>query len=352
MSLTFIALIQQAKPLLDAGHFGEASNAYRAALQSAASTPEKIAALLGLGRACLGLADYAQARAHNRAAFAYCVSDTGVPDSVAATCHHALGQSLLGLGSLSLAQRQFQQALALRMYAFGKQHRATLSSMFMLGITHHRLGHIRRAAAIHTECLDRRKAVLAFDDADITASLQAVAQIHFAKQEFDASLCLHQEALRRMQAHRQTPIAHEAAAWNAVGQALQRLGRYEAAREHLQRAEELFSISLGAQHPDTASVWLNLADLYLSSQPVNSLELSQKAHAVMISCMGVSHPRTAAAAISVARVLHRCGQYEAARALLGSAINTLGKGLRKSHPEVLKARRLATACAVEFLAKK
>ncbi|MFZ5637896.1 MAG: tetratricopeptide repeat protein [Pseudomonadota bacterium] len=333
-----------------AGDFRLARDRYRRGWKQAASVAEQFAALLGAGRACLGLGNFGEALQYLDAALELCTPEASAPDVAVATAHHATAQALLGLGRLREAHRHVGRALARRVSALGEGHRATLSSLSLLGVLHHRLGHLHRAGTLQRQCLQLRRASLGPDDPDVTASLQALAQVHFARERFKQALQLHQQALRQVLARREDRPGlqqrlHEAAAWNAVGQALHRDGQHEAAEWHFARAEAEFLDCLGAQHPQTASVWQNLAALHLHRAPRRSLAWGRKALRVLRKTLGDEHLETAAAEVLVANCLYRCGQFKAAHETLLRAIAVQERQLSERHPELRKTRRLAVEIA-------
>lgn len=343
----FMGVFDAAQRALAAGDFAGARDGHDRAGDLAAATAEQFAALLGAGRACLGLGAHDEARGRLLAALALCCTQAGVPDTAAATAHHALGQALWGLGRLNEAMRHVRQALALRTAALGEGHRASLSSMALLGLLHHRLGHLQRAGALQRRCLRQRRALFGDGDPDVTASLQALAQVHFAQGRFDQALCLHESALRQVLQRGATGPSspsqrmHEAAAWNAVGQVLQRLGRQADAARHLAHAQAGFIACVGRRHPQTASVWQNLAALHMPRAPRRSLGLATRAHKVLAASLGTDHLQTAAAAVLLACCLRRCGQSEAAMAVLAQALAAQARALPGRHPELQRTRQLA-----------
>ncbi len=342
----FKHIFGRAHQAFEAGDFSLACDRYRQAWKQAASVAEQFAVRLGAGRACLGLGNFDEAFQYLDAALELCAAEGGAPDTAVAAAHHATAQALLGLGRLREAHRHAGMALARRVSELGEEHRATLSSLCLLGVLHHRLGHFRRAGALQRRCLRLRRESLGPNDPDVTASLQALAQVHFALERFKQALQLHQQALRQVLARRQDRPGlqqrlHEAAAWNAVGQALHRDGQHEAAERHFARAEADFLACLGAQHPQTASVWLNLAALHLHRAPRRSLAWGRKALRVLRKTLGEEHLETAAAEVLVANCLYRCGQFKAARETLQHALAVQERELPGRHPELCKTRRLA-----------
>lgn len=346
----FKDMLGRAHRAFEAGDFMLARAHYRRASQQAASVAEQFAALLGAGRACLGLGHFDEAFRYLGAALDLCTPEVSAPETAVAAAHYASAQALLGLGRLREAQRHAGMAFARRVAALGEEHRATLSSLSLLGLLHHRLGHLHRAETVQRRCLRLRRALLGPDDPDVTASLQALAQVHFARERFKQALELHQQALRQVLARSEDRPGlqqrlHEAAAWNAVGQALHRDGQHEAAEWHLARAEAECLACLGPQHAQTASVWQNLAALHLHRAPRRSLAWARKALRVLRKTLGNQHPETAAAEVLVATCLYRCDRFEAAHETLLRAMAMQERQLSARHPELCKTRRLAAEFA-------
>jgi tetratricopeptide (TPR) repeat protein len=353
----FKFVFERAHHALEAGDFSVARDRYQRAWQQAASVAEQFAALLGAGRACLGQGNFGEALRHLDAVLALCTPETRAPDAAVAAAHHATAQALLGLGRLREAHRHVGMALARRVSALGEGHRASLSSLSLLGVLHHRLGHLRRAEALQRHCLRLRRQMLGPNDPDVTASLQALAQVHFARERFKQALELHQQALQQVLARREDRPGlqqrlHEAAAWNAVGQALHCNGQHEAAALHLARAEADFLACLGPRHPQTASVWQNLAALHLDRAPRRSLAWGRKALRVFRKTLGDDHLETAAAEVLVATCLYRCGRIKAACETLERALAVQERELPGRHPELRKSRQLRvelSSAAASFL---
>src|SRR5207244_4272003 len=100
-------------------------------------------------------------------------------------------------------------------------------------------------------------------------------------------------------------------AWRANGEGVGLLnrGQYKEGLEKLNEALAIFRNALGADHPDTASSYNNLAAcLQDLGQPARALPLHERALAIRRKARGEDHPDTAQSYNNVGSCLEALGQ--------------------------------------------
>jgi serine/threonine-protein kinase len=126
-----------------------------------------------------------------------------------------------------------------------------------------------------------------------------------------------------------------AEALHDLGTLLFRAGRYEEARERLERAAELKQRALGAGHPDLAGTLNNLGIvLQALGRNEEALERHARALALRRTALGPEHPDVAVSHNNLAILLTQLGRMEEAREHLAQALALQQRTLGPEHPQV------------------
>ncbi len=102
---------------------------------------------------------------------------------------------------------------------------------------------------------------------------------------------------------------------NDLGGTLGDLGRLDEARQTFERAAAIDRRLLGASHPETLGVQINLAHLLsLTGKNTEATTLLQSLQPLFIACKGPDHPDVAALVVDLAQGLYLDGHYDEALA--------------------------------------
>ncbi len=113
------------------------------------------------------------------------------------------------------------------------------------------------------------------------------------------------------------------------------LGEYDEAIALHERALELATETLGADHPQHATTLGNLAAVYMNTGKVErALELLEEATQLRSRMLGVDHPSTISALGNMAAAVGKSGQLERARTMMTDVLERTERALGPSHPQV------------------
>ncbi|HEX5752978.1 MAG TPA: serine/threonine-protein kinase [Archangium sp.] len=136
-------------------------------------------------------------------------------------------------------------------------------------------------------------------------------------------------------ARRAADEATLASALGSVGLTLYRMGRYEQARERLERALALRQKALGPEHPDVAASLGNLGGLFYDmGRYEESKAWNERALALRQKVLGPEHPDVATTFSNLGNVALKMDHPEEARAWHERALVLRQKVLGPEHPEV------------------
>lgn len=110
------------------------------------------------------------------------------------------------------------------------------------------------------------------------------------------------------------------------------LGNYDIALEWYKKALAIYKKVLGKEHPDTATIYNNIAGVYdRQGDYPKALELYKKALTICEKLQGKEHPDTATSYNNIASVYHSQGDYLKALELYEKALAICEKVLGKEH---------------------
>ncbi|MCL2357232.1 MAG: FxSxx-COOH system tetratricopeptide repeat protein, partial [Defluviitaleaceae bacterium] len=122
--------------------------------------------------------------------------------------------------------------------------------------------------------------------------------------------------------------------YNMGGFGFNNLGHYSRALEWYERGLNIDEKVLGKEHPDTATTYNNIAEVYSSQRDYDkALELHQKTLAIYEKVLGAEHPDTTAAYNNIATVYYYQGDCEKALELHQKALAIFEKVLGAEHPD-------------------
>src|SRR5579883_620457 len=129
-----------------------------------------------------------------------------------------------------------------------------------------------------------------------------------------------------------------------IGDAYRALGRHTQAQPHLERAVQLRTANLGADHPNTLTSKNNLAQLYqFQGQYAKAEPLFKEALEGRTAKLGADHPDTLTTKNNLASLYRLQGQYAKAEPLYKDALQGRTAKLGADHPDTLLGKNnLAT----------
>jgi tetratricopeptide (TPR) repeat protein len=112
------------------------------------------------------------------------------------------------------------------------------------------------------------------------------------------------------------------------------LGNYQRALEWYNKALPICEKVLGKEHPDTATMYHNIAGVYDKKGDYSkALELYDKALAIQEKALGIEHPHTAATYNNIGSVYDKKGDYAKALEWYNKALPIFEKVLGNEHPD-------------------
>jgi eukaryotic-like serine/threonine-protein kinase len=247
---------------------------------------------------------------------------------------------------------------------------------YTLGTIYQRLGSHDQADALLRLALDRRRAVLGAEHADVAESMVALGLLRVDQAKLEEAERLVRQGLAHSE--RTLPVGHPAIAraTAALGKVLRERGAYDEAIGVLERAVRLYSGG-GATSPDLAATMTSLANAHFyvghlaESERLNKRVLdldrqlngprhpsvaddllnlgaieSSRGHYgeaerydrealdIFLAWYGPEHPETASARTILAQALMYQAKYAAARDLLRQALATQERVYGAEHPRV------------------
>jgi serine/threonine protein kinase/tetratricopeptide (TPR) repeat protein len=131
----------------------------------------------------------------------------------------------------------------------------------------------------------------------------------------------------------------EAAIRFTIGDAYRALGRYPEAQQHLERAVQLYTAKLGADHPDTLTSKITVAHLYWDQgQYAKAEPLLKEALQARTAKLGADHPDTLLSKNNLAALYHAQVRYAKAEPLYEEALQGQTAKLGADHPNTLSSK--------------
>jgi tetratricopeptide (TPR) repeat protein/tRNA A-37 threonylcarbamoyl transferase component Bud32 len=131
----------------------------------------------------------------------------------------------------------------------------------------------------------------------------------------------------------------EAAIRLTLGNTYRALGRYPEAQPHLERAVQLRTAQLGADHPETLTSKNSLAVLYKRQGKYGQAEtLFREVIGAQTAQLGADHPDTLSSKASLADLYGEQGKYDQAELLNKEVIDAKTAQLGADHPDTLNSK--------------
>jgi tetratricopeptide (TPR) repeat protein len=183
-----------------------------------------------------------------------------------ADCLNSIGIVLESQGKYEEAAEKYEQALAIFIDAFGRDHQRVTMMHFNMSNLYEKTGTTQKALESLVLVLHNQRNQLGSDHEDVANTLMTVANILRVQGQ------LHQ-ALRHL--HEALPILHRvhgekspraASALSLVGDIYKMQGNLDAALKVQRKALRYFHRSLGPDHPRTTSARLFVAEVHISRE--------------------------------------------------------------------------------------
>ncbi len=173
-----------------------------------------------------------------------------------------LGFTLLAQGKLEETEPLYREALDGRRRVLGDDHPETLISFNNMGFLLASQDKLAEAEPFYREALEGNRRVLGNDHPDVLLSIGNLGDLYTSQGKFDEALELLSEAEAGVR--RVLPREHVLTGFTIrkYGRCLTGLRRYDEAETALLEAHEILVAAVGADHPQTAKVKVNLAELY------------------------------------------------------------------------------------------
>ncbi len=142
------------------------------------------------------------------------------------------------------------------------------------------------------------------------------------------------ELWKSLKNERTTLLAYASSLGNAAN-VLHVLGKYEQAKQHLEKILPVLKKELGSEHPDVASSFNNLANIYVTQYDyIKAKELHEKSLAIREKVFGESHPDVAISYNNLAIIYSEQGDYNKSKKLYEKSLTINEKVFSKSHLSV------------------
>jgi serine/threonine protein kinase len=230
--------------------------------------------------------------------------------SVEASIRDTLGQSYYYLGELPLAIKQYEQALALRRQALGRDHADTLGTATNLAVAFMDTGRLAEAIPLLEESLEGTRARLGADHEQTLITMGNLAHVYGAAGRVKDALPLHEETLKRLEAKLGPEHIHTLTELNNLANAYRDAGRLEDALPLFEQALARLRKTLGHSHHTTLLAMANLGLAYEDAGKVDdAIRLDDEASKSGDAQLGPDHPDTLFFRDCLAQAYERAGRF-------------------------------------------
>ena len=271
--------------------------------------------------------------------------DFGGQPKVEAAVRNTVGVMYGYLGEPSLAIRQYEQAMQLRIRELGPDHVETLTSMNDLAVAYQATGRIADAIPLHKRAFAIFKAKLGRSHADTLGTMNNLATDYQLAGRFDEAIALFEEGLAVRKATLGPDHTDTLNSTNYLGVAYYTAGRIAEALSLLEQALKGFRATLGPDHLDTLTAMNNLASTYLEVDQANdAVLLLEETLSLRGVKQGPDHPDTLNAMNNLAAAYLIVGRIVEAAPLFEEVLALRRAKLGHDHPDTLKTlHNLATS---------
>ena len=125
-----------------------------------------------------------------------------------------------------------------------------------------------------------------------------------------------------------------ASSYNNIGNVYINLGEYDKALKYLKRALDIRERVLSKEHPDTAGSYNNIGNVYIKlGEYDKALEYYKQALDIRESVLGKEHPDTAGSYNNIGIVYYNLGEYDKVLKYLKRALDIRERVMGKEHPD-------------------
>ncbi len=247
---------------------------------------------------------------------------TGEPD-VQSTLRGVIGHVYGNLGLYDKAAVVLQRALEQRRALHGAQHLEVAEAEDQLGEVLTKQDQFDKAQPLLRDALAQRRALLGDRDTLVASSLDHIGNLYQERNDFDSALVAFREAFairRDVQGDSSVAVANSA---NQLGLLYWQQGKYEEAEPLYRTALAIMQRRLGRDHPLTAAVVHNLAQLkqMQGGHVDEAVALYRRALAAKRKSLGNAHPSVTVNLNNLANILSReKGQLDEAEKLAREAL--------------------------------
>ncbi|MDC0716571.1 serine/threonine-protein kinase [Nannocystis bainbridge] len=247
--------------------------------------------------------DYALARGAYEQALAIREAALGREHPDVATTLSNLAMTNQAAGSFAAAREQAERALALTVAALGPAHPDVAASLQHLGHAHIEAGELAAAHRLYARALVIQEAALGPDHPAVAESLSNLASAASKMGDLTTAAALHERGLALKEAALGRDHVDIAFSLNGLANVYVEAKAYARAKALYERAIAIWSRSLGPEHPDVARVLGNLANVYAATgDPGKAIALVERALAIKEKALGRDHPNVAVSLASLGRL--------------------------------------------------
>jgi non-specific serine/threonine protein kinase/serine/threonine-protein kinase len=260
---------------------------------------------------------------------------------VEASIRNVLGVSYWYLGAHDLAQRQQEQALALRRQELGADHPDTVGILNDLGLILHSQGKYPEAQKLFAEAWEGKRRTLGPEDPMTLRSANNLSAIMAEQGLFDEALPLAEETRAiRQRVEGPTSVFTLRSAYN-VAIMRRHLGRADEARQLFEQTLQTLDSVFGPDHQDTLRVMDYLGELLLEQGQAQEAErLFERTLRTQRRVLGETSDETILTLANLADALRAQGRLEEAGKLAEEAADLHHRILGADHPQTLAARSI------------
>ncbi|CAF0829058.1 unnamed protein product [Didymodactylos carnosus] len=169
-----------------------------------------------------------------------------------------IGKAKQGMGKLSQAMADFDKSLAIRKRFLPANHFDIGRTYLCMGIVKWKQNETETAVELLQRALPFYEKNFPEGHSDRTYAKRAIANVYVDQQMYDLALELYKECLIDCRHFYRDKHSTEGSILNNIGQVYSLLGNTSLALEYLQDALRIHETTLHPNHPDTASICLNL----------------------------------------------------------------------------------------------
>ncbi|XP_072999009.1 protein KINESIN LIGHT CHAIN-RELATED 2-like [Typha latifolia] len=272
-----------------------------------------------------------------RAAKSFEQCGDGIPSLDLIMSLHVVAATYCNLGQYSNAIPVLQRSVEIPVIEEGEKHAlAKFSGYMQLGDTYAMLGQLGSALQCYTTGLQIQKQALGDVDPRVGETCRYIAEVHVQALQFDEAQRLCQMALDIHKENGELSSLEEAADRRLMGLIRDSKGDHEAALEHL----VLASMAMVANGEDTevASLDCSIGDIYLSLARYDEAVCAyKKALTVFKTSKGENHPNVASVFVRLADLYNKTGKLKESKSYCENALRIYGKPILGSSSEDIAA---------------